>query len=277
MSLDIPSRFITDLREKEAEANVAARNRLRDGKLQNGADLAEARKTANMIAQDCNRVLKAYRAVRHGNLLLAMRELGLNPRKGPQGTPADLWLELQYGWKPLISSIHDNAKALAKPRPKNSMEVKSSAKRRVTFTSERTSSEGFVEKWECIGDTRVAYKGRIENAGLVVADSYGLLNPAEIAWELIPFSFVIDWFIPIGNILSSLSASAGLSFAEGYRSTRYTAMFTSSRNGGIMEVAHFDFERVPFTQFELPDLYGKSNPFSTPHILNALALIFQNL
>jgi len=277
MALDIPMRFITDLKEREREANVAALNRLRDGKLQNGADLAEARKTVMMIAQDCRRVLTAYRAIRLGNFAFAAKVLGLNLRKGRHGTPADLWLELQYGWKPLIQAIHENAQTLAKPRQKNRLEVKASATRRATFESQRTTSEGFVETWKCIGETRVVYKGIIQNEGLVAADTYGLLNPAEIAWELIPFSFVIDWFIPIGNMLSSLSASAGLAFAEGYRSTRYTAVFTSSRNGGLMEVAHFNFDRVPFTQFELPDLYGKSNPFSTPHVLNALALIFQNL
>lgn len=31
----------------------------------------------------------------------------------------------------------------------------------------------------------------------------GLTDPASIVWERIPYSFVVDWFLPIGNFLQS--------------------------------------------------------------------------
>jgi hypothetical protein len=34
--------------------------------------------------------------------------------------------------------------------------------------------------------------------------SFGLLNPAAVAWELLPFSFVVDWFLPVGRYLEGL-------------------------------------------------------------------------
>lgn len=37
----------------------------------------------------------------------------------------------------------------------------------------------------------------------VLAD-HGMLNPASLAWELMPYSFVIDWWVNVGDILSSL-------------------------------------------------------------------------
>lgn len=33
----------------------------------------------------------------------------------------------------------------------------------------------------------------------------GINNPASIVWEAIPFSFVLDWFLPVGNFLSNFS------------------------------------------------------------------------
>jgi hypothetical protein len=38
------------------------------------------------------------------------------------------------------------------------------------------------------------------------ASNFTLGNPLEIGWELVPFSFVVDWMIPIGDYLISLDA-----------------------------------------------------------------------
>jgi hypothetical protein len=45
--------------------------------------------------------------------------------------------------------------------------------------------------------------------------SIGLINPSTVVWELIPFSFVVDWFLPIGNFLHGLSALTGTSTQQG--------------------------------------------------------------
>lgn len=50
-------------------------------------------------------------------------------------------------------------------------------------------------------------------------DQLGITNPLSIAWQLLPLSFVVDWFLPIGNFLSALSAPMGLSYHKGYRTS----------------------------------------------------------
>jgi hypothetical protein len=42
----------------------------------------------------------------------------------------------------------------------------------------------------------------------------GLINPLSVAWEVVPFSFVIDWFIPVNKWLNSLTADAGLELLD---------------------------------------------------------------
>lgn len=37
----------------------------------------------------------------------------------------------------------------------------------------------------------------------------GLTNPLEVTWELLPFSFVADWFLPIGDYVSILDSTLG--------------------------------------------------------------------
>jgi hypothetical protein len=49
----------------------------------------------------------------------------------------------------------------------------------------------------------------------------GFTNPVNLAWELLPFSFVVDWFLPIGPYLEALSAFDGLTLLDGSQ-TQFT-------------------------------------------------------
>jgi len=270
-----PARFLSDLDNCRAEAQTQARNRLREGRVSNGADLAQARQSVNMISQDAARVLRALAALRRGNVLEAARILGLSWRKGKHGSIADLWLELQYGWKPLLSSIHDNASLLGKGGLLEGSSVKASAQRQTAYQETFSRGRDTISV-ECRGGVRTAYSAWVRSPGVVRADTLGLINPAEVAWELVPFSFVVDWFIPVGNVLQSLTATAGLDFANGYTSTRHQTDFKVVREGGgQLVITYFSFERFAHGSFQLPELYGARNPFSTAHGLNALALLRQ--
>jgi len=270
-----PARFLSDLDNCRAEAQTQARNRLREGRVSNGADLAQARQTVNMISQDASRVLRALNALRRGNVLEAARILGLSWRKGKHGSIADLWLELQYGWKPLLSSIHDNASLLGKGGLLEGSSIKASAQRQTSYSDTFVRGQDTISI-ECRGGVRTAYSAWVRSPGIVQADTLGLINPAEVAWELVPFSFVVDWFIPVGNVLQSLTATAGLEMASGYTSSRHQTDFKVNRQGGgSLVITHFSFERYSHSSFQLPELYGARNPFSTMHGLNALALLRQ--
>lgn len=45
-------------------------------------------------------------------------------------------------------------------------------------------------------------------------------NPFELAWNLIPFSLVVDWVIPIGETLSALDALRNVKWVKGVLSTK---------------------------------------------------------
>lgn len=48
--------------------------------------------------------------------------------------------------------------------------------------------------------------------------NHGLTNPAALLWELIPFSFVVDWWIGVGEVLESLDNILLVSSTTGHTS-----------------------------------------------------------
>jgi len=65
-------------------------------------------------------------------------------------------------------------------------------------------------------------------------NSLGLFNPAEIAWEMTPWSFVVDWFLPIGSFISQTTADTGLLFVKGTRTEKLVLdILPSSATAGL--------------------------------------------
>jgi len=115
----------------------------------------------------------------------------------------------------------------------------------------------------------------------------GLINPAEVAWELTPWSFVVDWFIPVGNFLEALTARAGVTFIDGcsaYKVVSDRHMTYMGYDSGALPLTNSfgitshceSYTRRKLGGFPYPGFYYKS-PFSSKHALNALALVRQLL
>lgn len=114
----------------------------------------------------------------------------------------------------------------------------------------------------------------------------GLVNPASLAWELIPWSFVVDWFIPIGPLLSVLTAPAGLIFISGTDNFKvqltgpYTHWYTYLGKVGMPAsgtVQNLTYRRHPINDWPVVGPYFNPNPFSGDRSLKALALAIAKL
>jgi hypothetical protein len=51
----------------------------------------------------------------------------------------------------------------------------------------------------------------VNNPNTLLMNQMGFINPASIAWEAVPFSFVVDWFANVGQVLNSATDFVGLS------------------------------------------------------------------
>jgi hypothetical protein len=65
---------------------------------------------------------------------------------------------------------------------------------------------------------------KLSNPNLALASALGLANPVAIAWELIPFSFVVDRFVDVGSYLNSYSETFGWEISPGCRTVRREAI-----------------------------------------------------
>jgi len=297
MSVDFPVLYLSppdvwaeDLDNIRSKSITEARNKLRKGQVQVGNNLGEANQVVRMITENTKRVIGAYNSLKRGNYALALKHLELSPKMILSGhTLSKKWLELQYGWLPLISDIHDGTKLLCDyvdPGKPAKMEVKVVKNQKLERDFGFVQGQRFETRWKCVGTAKCGLVAKVTCPALVGADMFGLLNPLSIAWELTPFSFILDWFIPIGNVLDSLSATAGLEFGSGYITVtdqqNFSASLASFSPGSILDRGHFavgnyTMRRQVLPDFPLPELYAKENPFSKPHVKNAIALIRQRI
>jgi len=286
LNMSPPDSWGEDFGNIRSQAITQALNKMRKGKVGVGNNAGEAGQVVRMITDNTRKVVGAYNSLRRGNFALALKHLGLNPKAVFGGrTLAQRWLELQYGWKPLISDIHDGTKLLCDyvdPGKPVSMNVKVVKNQKVERDFGLVHAYRFDTRWKCVGTAKCGLFAKVSCPALVGADMFGLLNPLSIAWELTPFSFIVDWFVPVGNVLDALSATAGLDFGTGFITTVEEQRFSASlrafdagrvENGGDFLVGNYLMRRQVLPDFPLPELYAKENPFSKAHVYNAIALI----
>jgi len=297
LDLSYPDHFDLETSNQRSRAITSVLNRAGNGKMELGADIGEMKQTVLMMADTARRVANSVTALKRGNLGAIPALLGMRKQDVMSGKfPANKWLEYQYGWKPLYSSIHDGAGILLNGiRDPNANYFSASAKTSWSGSDVRqmAGAPAYMNKflksnlnYTC--RTKVHYR-----VSSVVADSLqaiGLGNPASIAWELLPFSFVNDWFMPVGNVLSAITASAGLEFISGYVTEIWDTTFTGHLepsqsdlySTGQYQQKSFRMLRVPLVGFPAPEFYTNNHPFTQgdgttngTRIASAVALIRQ--
>lgn len=275
-----PTQFDLDVADALAKAKTRALNKLSENKAQFGVSVLEAKRTASMVAQNTTRIIQAYKAWKHGNGIQWLQDLYRDREL------AKRFLEFQYGWKPLMGDIYAGVDLLNRGILEDNFQLESKSAPRVYLQTEWASSGGYDTRWTCYGRAKVRLIANIRSSYIEWFNTAGLINPAEIVWELVPYSFVVDWFVPVGDCLSALSASAGLDLdSRSQLHTSRVGIFEARAskfpfNGyqgvvdqGSLKIGVEVFERSPlYGAWPIPEIYNK-NPFSTPHILNAIALI----
>lgn len=166
-----------------------------------GVFLGEAGESMRMIIDRTNRLRKFVGGLRKGNIPAAVTALGVKPKSSRKGgTVNSTWLEYYYGWRPLIKDLYDAADAFfAITNRPISRVYRASYKKKVDLTETSTSVV-------ITGTTSITRRLRcymVEDYS--PWDSLGLTDPAEVAWELVPLSFVADWFVPFGMYLGARS------------------------------------------------------------------------
>lgn len=271
-------------------ALTAVRNKLKGTDINLGVAYGERNRTARLIGDTASRLARSIRLLRRGQIRNAMDELGISSRRNqPRGNNVpQRWLELQYGWKPLLSDVYGAASALEN-RSKSDWRVTAKATRSTVTEKVRTFTS--TDASTCRARHERSVYARLDalpqNEAIISLASLGVTNPLSVAWELVPFSFVVDWFYPVGNFVSSLDATLGYSITSYSSSLLVRAEWVDEGNtipwdGTRAIVNNFRgtkkavyLVRQVSTSVPLPSLPGFKDPRSLGHMANGLALLAQ--
>lgn len=297
--------------DTDAETKAKAQGRLAEAVLDMKVNLAQAmgerKQTANLVAATATRIANAARFLRKGRLDDAARSLGVRPKVGMKqavardhakgrDTLANFWLEMQYGWLPLLQDVFGAAELLATHVVEDRYHTVISAKARtVMMRPTLYMNDGMwpytnypAGESMCVHKGRFQINYRLDSAARSALATTGISNPALLAWELLPYSFVIDWFLPVGNYLEQIDAFSGFELVDGIYSSHKRVDFTFDRRE-----EHYDFlgkgsyakryisasgfygqmTRTTLTQFPAPVPPAFKNPVGVIHALNSIALL----
>lgn len=118
------------------------------------------------------------------------------------------WMEYRYAIMPLIYSMSDYHELLLHRSEVYKTDRKTE---RVTLTddsvpSSLTGSRGLYDTFAGDALIRTTVKTAYNRGALQRVFSNTFFNPFKTAWELIPLSFVIDWFVNVNDVITSATS-----------------------------------------------------------------------
>lgn len=189
----IPDAAYADAMLQRAAANIA--NKGWDG-LTFAAELPDLKR---MFVKTARRMGRLHEAYRQGKLSKHFKDKkGQDIAKNFQ----DLWLEGRYGWRTLAYDVRDLNDAIMHYDEKRRIWTERSG----YSYSDHDVTTGSVS-WVS-SNLEYTIEDRTEHSirGAVAADfkpARVTLDPVNTAWELVPYSFVVDWVFNVGETLAS--------------------------------------------------------------------------
>lgn len=252
------------------------RLKIKDDKVNLASMIAEYRETARAFHSLAKNILDTVRSIRKAKLPRWLRS-----RTPLSKTAATEYLTHTYGTLPLCSDLHDILGGLQE-RLQLPIYKKYVVTKRVTSSGFHTQdSYTGHDAWKADLQERAIAYVKFDPDGSVFTTG----NPLEWVWEATPFSFVVDWAIPIGDYLASLDALLGCELYAGSltRKRQYnseSSLIPEPRAAnetmlfdGIGKSWYKSFEREKLTNVPLPALPGYEPSESLHAILNGLALL----
>lgn len=226
--LDVTESYRTDSRYKfgtDAYARAFAKFREAawgDAQASLAVDLAESKQSLNLIYESLSRALKFTLAVKRGRIGDAYASLKSNHPLKAKGSPSLVhaasqnWLAYRLGVVPMIGSIDSALQVIDNPLKYTFSFCKGTSSMPFRKVIDHRSGSSSWHTVSCEGVYRVTIKAKVtvSDPALARLNQFGLTNPLDVAWELVPFSFLIDRVVKVGDYLSSFDDFVGLSFTD---------------------------------------------------------------
>lgn len=209
-------------------------------------NIAERAQAVDMIAKRAAQALRLARAVRSLRLSEAAAAIGgtVVKRKDSRSSIrasirhkdkdyevrlkknlksfGDNYLEFHFGWEPLVKDIGEGIEILHEPVFKGlGRRIKARATVSGSEPSTPTMSDFSIKTTSYWPRVSVQMIGTVsvDDPNTLRLNQLGFINPAVVAWELVPFSFVVDWFSNVGQVLEAYTDFVGMSLKNACTTT----------------------------------------------------------
>lgn len=241
-------------------------------------DIAELRETIALFRSSAQTVFGLST-----RLAETASRIARQTRKRPLKVFAELWLQYRYGWQPVVYSLQNAVETMNRDVPKWK---KGRGYQEISDTLidvEPFSGPSYAGEWSETLEFTQKVRGWAA-AELMWQDNYRI-DPLVTGYEVIPFSFIVDWFVDVGSWLEAISP-----FASGSTLGSCLSIQTSSKRmmfehiwdtnttesygdgdstGKIREEVVEEYIRLPYGT----SLPGWNPRINLPRAVDAVALI----
>ena len=207
----------------------------------------ERQKSLDLAASAIRVMITSARAIKRRDPRFLRKLLRKRPELSDVAkTPADLWLAYNFGVVPTISDLHHAMGIFTTALPPIRISATASGKCKFNSRSRFMYGGGFEWNEGAWGEYnyRVKLGGHITSFDphLQLATSLGFGQPLSVAWEMTPFSWVVDYVVNVGEFVKN--------FEPRFPGINVSGMYTSSKKKGAGHWSIFagPTERVRITE-----------------------------
>jgi hypothetical protein len=167
---------------------------------------------SNMALDYFKRVNRCWKDLKRGNYRKAFKSFS-GSRKLSKGM-ANNWLSFQYGVLPTIRAVQEGFEATNNQRSQTIRLVETvSGVRRINLSGSNDRHQYYGAS-----ETEVSIRGFRYFTTKEDIRRLLVTNQVEVAWDATPYSFLLDWFVPIGDYLKQFGYSPNLRASAGCNS-----------------------------------------------------------
>lgn len=274
------SRYLTYEHDPRAYNDAVSRfmDKLKNSELNLAVSLGEYSETRRMIGNALSSM---------GRVTTMARRLRRELLHNPSLVISKAWLGMKYGWLPLYNDVYN----LLNHTSQTYKETVVKAQRTIRTHSKLSDRNVYLGKlgWYVNRTCTVKRISKVELKAKVSPSSQEAfelqritsLNPLTIAWELTPFSFVVDWFYDVGGYLEAqeFALANGLVFSDGYMTkvalVDAKEIWTSASHSGQADGYKYvvNKERTRMTSFPRPMAPTLKFDLGSQRIMSAASLL----
>jgi len=282
----------SDLLFVRQRAILAGLLKIKDQKGMVGVTLAERHKTFEMLT---SRVHDLIRLKKGFLKQLTGIERRLGKKKLSKEKVHSLWLEYRYGWTPLLYEIKGYAEFINESSCSRTFPFRAKAEKDNDYSVQgywngAIWKSNYLETQVTKTTARCGGYFVIDNQAARDMSRLGLTNPLETVWEIIPYSFCVDWLVSVGDYIEASTATMGISLQSCWLSsvvqTKKQRTHVSDGDNGPSYYVYDSppyqqwivrqYDRTPWTpSFRDIDLASLVNVrMNTKRYLDAVALLY---